>query len=73
MGQAEVIEVIEKSELPLSLNEITQKLNGEPKPKISKTLKRLIKFKEIQVIELNKFLAMKFFNYNRRMCLYFRK
>lgn len=69
MGQAEVIDVLEKSKLPLSSKEIATILN-EAEDKINHTLNRLYKYHEIEIIELNKELAMKFYKCKRRMRLY---
>ena len=70
MGQAEVIEVLEKSKVPLSSKEIAIILK-DTECKINYILNRLYKYNEIEIIELNKELAMKFYKCKRRMRLYY--
>ena len=70
MGQVEIIAILEKSKVPLSARELAEKLNQREKS-IVLTISQLIKFNEVKVMELNKDLAMKFFNCKRRMRLYY--
>lgn len=70
--QEEIINLLEKERMPLFAHEIAKKLKEDPK-KIMKKLKQLIKYKEIQYIEVDRILARRFNNYirRRRMRVYF--
>lgn len=70
MGQVEVLQVLEKSKVPLSAHEIADEMK-ERLDKICRILTALEKFNEVQFFELNKNLAMKFFKAKRRMKLYY--
>ena len=70
MGQQEVIEILEISNVPLAACEIAKLLNVE-EFKVSKTLKCLIKFNEVKVFELPKNVAMKFYKCKRRLRLFY--
>ena len=74
MSQQEVLEVLEKHRVPLSLKEICEILgdiNFPNETKISATIKRMMDYDEIKVIELDRKLAMKFYKCKRRMRLYY--
>lgn len=70
MGQAEVYQVLEDSKVPLSSKEISEVLN-EPEDKVLKYLHVMVRYKEVDFIELNKDLAMKFYKCKRRMRLFY--
>lgn len=70
MGQSDIIELLEKSDRPLSRSEIAQQLNSAPS-KISVLLKSLIDWNEIMFEEIDKELALKKYNCKKRMKLYF--
>ena len=53
MGQVEVLLILKKAERPLARSEILIKLNEKNASKISHTLQRLLKHKEIECIELD--------------------
>lgn len=69
MGQEEILSVLEKSRVPLSAEEIARELNNTI-IKILGDIKKLLQYNEIQCIELNKDLAMKFYRCKRKMRLY---
>lgn len=58
MGQAEVYKILEESNKPLSLFEISN-IMDETTQKISSTLARLLKGGDIYCIELDRIQAMK--------------
>lgn len=70
MGQGEVVEVLEKSKVPMSLKEISTTLN-DSETKVSRIISCLLKHNEIQCIELSKELSMKFLNCTRKARLYY--
>lgn len=70
MGQSEVLEILGNSKLPLSVKEISTQM-GIREQTIAVTIKILEKHKEVEYIEINKDLAMKFFKCKRRMKLYY--
>ena len=72
MGQHEVIQVLIKSNRPMSRTEIAIILNERP-VKISFQLKRLLYNKEIHFLELNRIKAWQIYKCKRRMRLYFIK
>ena len=70
MGQAEVISILKKYKKPLGCSDIAKELNTNT-INVSHSLKRLIKSKEIKIIEIDRFEAMKRYNCGKRMRLYF--
>ena len=70
MAQQEVIELLEKNKEPLSRTEIANKL-GMDKLRVSHSLQRLEKAREVKVIEINRQQAMERYNCKRRMRLYY--
>lgn len=70
MGQAEVFDVLKNSNVPLSSREIASILNTE-EFKVTKILNVLIRFNEVETMDLNKELSMKFYKCKRRMRLYY--
>jgi len=65
-----VIEILEKQNKPLSVGEIAILLNDNQK-KISKDLNKLLQYKEVLFIEIDKFVALEKYNCKHRMRLYF--
>lgn len=70
MSQIEIIEVLEKSNVPLSASEICEKLQ-QRQVKISALLKKLIKHGDVEYIELDRRLSMKFYKCKRKLRLYY--
>ena len=70
MGQNEILDVLEKSELPMSGSQIAETL-GEYDKKIFKLLRLLLKRKELMCIELNRHQALKHFGSKRKLRLYY--
>lgn len=70
MGQREVLNLLEKSKEPLSISEISKKINEHPN-KISKHLSQMLKYSEVCFIEIDRLLAMEKYNCKRRMRLWF--
>lgn len=70
MVQEEIIEVLEKSNVPLSAGEIASQLQISI-IHISRGLKGMLKYNEIQCIELDKMVALKFYKCKRKMRLYY--
>lgn len=62
MGQKEVIEVLEKSKVPMSMNQIAKELNDLP-TNVCKKIRLLLKHKEIKCIELDRHQAKKLLNW----------
>jgi len=65
-----VIKVLEKSDKPLSVGEISRILNDSQK-KISKDINKMLQYKEIEAIEIDKDTALIKYNCKHRMRLYF--
>jgi len=70
MGQEEVLKVLEKAKIPLAVSEIAELLS-ERTCKISLTLSKLLKYSEIEFIEIDRVEAMKRYGCKHRMKLYF--
>lgn len=70
MGQVEVLEVLKKYNKPLGLSDIAKEINSN-KIIVSHAIKRLVKGREIKIIEIDRFEAKKRYGCNRRMRLYF--
>lgn len=70
MGQEEVIKALEKSRVPLSAEEIAQEI-GTTIIKACMDIAPLLKFHEIECIELDRKLAAKFYHSKRKMRLYY--
>lgn len=70
MGMEEVLNYLKKNgKEPLSRTEIANGLGEDPN-KISVIIGKLLKWKEVKAIEINRIEAKKRFGANRRMCLY---
>lgn len=72
MGQSEIIRLLEKEEEPLSVGLIALKLKDDPK-KISKRLNKMLKFGEVDFIEIDRKVAMEKYNCKKRMRVWFIK
>jgi len=70
MVQEKIVEILEKSKVPLSLAEIAEIVN-QTDQLVSKALSQMLKYQEIKCMELNKDLAMKFYKCKRRMRLFY--
>ena len=70
MGQSDILEVLEKAKEPLSRGQIAQILNFDL-VKVSHSISRLIKARDIKVIEINREQAMKKYKCKHRMLLYY--
>ncbi len=62
MGQLEVIRVLEKSKVPMSMNQIAKELN-DLTINVCKKIRLLLKHKEIKCIELDRHQAAKLLNW----------
>jgi hypothetical protein len=70
MSQVDVIEVLEKYKKPLSRTDIAKILN-ESVILVSHAIARLIKGREIKIIEIDRNEAMRLYHCKRRMRLYY--
>jgi len=70
MSQQDVIEILEKTKEPLSVSDIARLIDDDTY-KISKELTRMLKYKEVCFIEIDRFKAMEKYNCKRRMRLWF--
>jgi len=70
MGQGDILEVIEKSNVPLTAREIADILKID-EFKACKHIRTLLINNEIMCIELDRHLSLKFFNSKRRTRLYY--
>ncbi|KKM88597.1 hypothetical protein LCGC14_1257130 [marine sediment metagenome] len=62
MGQGEIINVLEKSKVPMSNIQIAKEVNDNP-INTSKVIRTLLKHKEINCIELDRYQARKLLNW----------
>lgn len=72
MSQSDVLLVLKKHKKPLSAAEIAIELKDQ-KSHVGHCIKGLIKSREINIIEINREQAMKFYHSKRRMRLYYVK
>lgn len=70
MTQEQVIEYLKKQKEPKSRGEIAEAISKTPDV-VGKTVRQLLKYKEIQCIEINRLQAMQKFNRRGRMRLYY--
>lgn len=70
MVQAEIINLLEKSNVPLSADEIAKTLEVSC-VHILRGLKKMLEYNEIECIELDKMIAYKFYKCKRKMRLYY--
>lgn len=70
MGQQEVINYLRKQKEPKSRSEIADGINGTA-VKVSASLRKLIKYGEVKIKEIDRHIAMKKYNCQRRMRLYY--
>lgn len=74
MSQAEILEVLKKSKLPMAAREIAKSLGSLDKGflySVMNKLKKLLENEEIQCIELNRHQALKHFNCKRKLRIYY--
>lgn len=72
MGQSEILDFLQKQKVPLSSKEISEQM-GIRESTILDKLRNMIKYSEVNCMELNKDLSMKFYKCKRRMRLYYVK
>lgn len=72
MGQQEVIKFLEKQNDPMTSGEVAKKMNECPK-KICAIIRKLLKFHEIETIEIDRMKAKERCGSRRRVCLYYIK
>ena len=65
-----MIEILKKQEKPLSVGEIAKLLDDNQK-KISKDINKLLQYKEVLFVEIDKGIALEKYNCKHRMRLYF--
>lgn len=70
MGSQEVIDVLERFAKPMSRGEIA-KVSGINEIRVSHIIKRLIKYDEVKIIEIDRHQAMKLYRCKRRLRLYY--
>lgn len=70
MGQSDVIKLLEKTEKPLSVGEIAKLLKDDQK-KVSKDLNKMLQYREVDFLEIDRFEAQKNYNCKHRMRLWF--
>ena len=70
MSQQDVIEILEKMKGPVSVSDIAKLINDDAY-KVSKELTRMLKYKEVSFVEIDRFEAMERYNCKRRMRLWF--
>jgi hypothetical protein len=76
MGQSEVLNVVEKAGKPLSLGEIAKELGYDVQARcchkgVSHAIAKLLKYRELKCIEIDRFQAKEKYNCDRRMRLYY--
>ncbi len=72
MGQAEVMQVLENHDKPLSVSQIAEEVGDLPY-RVNKTLSKLLKHNEVKCIEYDRFKSAKLLNkrLHRRMRFYY--
>ena len=65
-----MIEILKKQEKPLSVGEIAKLLDDNQK-KISKDINKMLQYKEVLFVEIDKGIALEKYNCKHRMRLYF--
>jgi hypothetical protein len=70
MGQSDILRLLEKEQKPLPVGTIAKKLN-ECQKKISILLRKLLKYNEVDCIEIDRIEAMKKYKCKHRMRLWF--
>ena len=71
MGQVEILEVLEKSKLPMAGKQIAEAVGQSWQGHIDRILKKLLDRAEIRCIELNRHQALKHFGSKRKLRLYY--
>lgn len=70
MGQAEIVNYLKAQKEPKSRSEIAEALKQQP-TKISASLKKMIRLKEIKFKEIDRIKALELYNCKRRMRVYY--
>ena len=70
VGQGEVLEVIEKSNVPLTAREIAISMNSTD-IKVCMHLRNLLRHNDVMCVELDRHLSLKFFNSKKKTRLYY--
>jgi transcriptional regulator of NAD metabolism len=70
MSQEKILEILEKNKKPMSRSEIAITLSASLSL-ISHNIARLIKAKDIKIIEIDREQALKIYHCKRRMRLYY--
>ena len=70
MSQEEVIDLLQKMKEPIAVSDIAKMIEDDAY-KISKELNKMLKYNEVNFIEIDRFEAMKKYNCKRRMRLWF--
>ena len=68
--QQEIIELLKKEKKELSLKQIAERLHADPSH-VTKRISKLIFYREIKFIEIDKDKALKLYHCKRRMRLYY--
>jgi hypothetical protein len=72
MGQSDILKLLEKEEKPLPVGMIAKKLNENQK-KISLLLSKLLKFNEVDCVEIDRLEALSKYGCKRRLRLWYVK
>lgn len=70
MGQVEIYNLLSESKEPLSTSEIAKILDMDVL-KVSTTIRALLKYNEIQAVELDKVASKKFYRSKKKIRLYY--
>jgi hypothetical protein len=70
MSQGDILKVLEKAKRPMSRTEIAKELNSD-ESLVSHCISRMVKGRDIKVIELDRIQAMEGYHCKRRMRLYY--
>lgn len=70
MGQSEILELLEKAKKPMSRGQIAEALKMD-KARVSHSISKLLKYREIKCNEIDCEEAMKFYGCHRRMRIYY--
>lgn len=77
MGQQEILEILKKSNVPLTVKEIAERIRVKYNYSsfdinaIGKTIKKLEKYSEVQSISIPRQVALKFYGCKRSMKMYY--
>lgn len=70
MTQDAIVKLLKKNHKPLSRSDIAKQLSLDPII-VSHNLKRLLKYREVKAIEIDRFQALKEYHCPRRMRMYY--